>query len=267
MGEMGDAGGGGGDMGGGGDIGGGGDMGGGGDAGGAGGILGGGEEASSMPTTDYGGGGETTGAGGSGGGMLSFAVSDNMAGLAGSDTSSSKVSTTPAEAGSALDKSTQPANASASTTTAKTPTSGDTAAAAKKDNMGATVAKEFGKALSQEDNTPSNNQRPYQMPGTTYGALFGSPNMMSRQSSAPAQIAPIQGGGSMAPPAAVPAVQIPTAMPPPPLQVQPAQAPQVPQVPMTVSDIRAKQRVQDAHKSMDELLQRVYTNVVTKRKR
>ncbi len=238
-------------------------------------MMGGGEDTSSMPTTDYGAGESASDAAGSGSGgsvgMLSFAVSDNMTGLSGTDTSSTKVSTTPAEAGTGLAASTKPTNASPTSvtggTSTPTPTTGQTMSTTTtpKDSAGTAAMKDIGKKMMEDDNTPFSIKQ-YQAPPSTYGALFGSPNLMNRQSAAPTPIQPIQNQPVAPPPAAVTPVSIPTAMPSP-LQMQLPQAPQVPQVPLTVSDMRAKQRIQDAHRDMDALLQRVYTNVVSKRKR
>jgi pilus assembly protein FimV len=94
------------------------------------------------------------------------------------------------------------------------------------------------------------------MPNNTYAALFGSATQVGeygggqigvqRGEMQPVQIQPTQ-----------------TSAPPP---MPPPQAPQPMQLPPpTVSDVRAKYKIQNAQKNVDALLQRVYDNV-TKRK-
>jgi hypothetical protein len=268
----------------------------GGDEGGGGGItdiMGGGDSGSSMPTTDYGGGGDAASGSGGGVGMLSFAVSDNMSGLSGADTSSTKVSTTPAEAGAALDKSTTPVNAGGGTGASASSTGGTAQAGKQAQTPGATypppdqpgpkaktsneMFKDATKAGLQEMNRPddpsSAGKYQYQMPNTTYGALFGSTNLISKQSMPSSQVAPIQSAPIAQPIAPIQPMQSPAgSLPPPmPLQMQAPQAPQIPlaQIPQmgTMSDERAKQRIKAAHKDMEALLQRVYDNVTSKRKR
>ncbi len=279
-----------------------GDMGGGGEAaggegGGIGGMLGGGEEASSMPSTDYSGMGSEAASGASSGGgggvgMLSFAVSDNMAGLSGADTSSTKVSTTPSEAGAGLSASTKPANAGPGSQAGIGSGTGigtgkgsggpnsnsepgetmNVTTSTPKDNMAVTAAKAFSKEMQKEDNTPS-SLKPYSMPANTYGALFGSTNMMGKQSSPSMQMPAIQNVEAAPAMAQIPQVPMGASLPTPmPLQMQSAQAQQIPQMqaPMppqlgAVSDMRAKQNIHSAPKEVDEFLQKVYNNVVSRK--
>jgi len=262
------------------DMGGGGaDMGAAGGEGGAAGMMGGGGgEAEtpipgSQPETS---GAETTGQGGQGGGMLSFAVSDNMAGMAGSNTMGIQ-----APSSNVSGSSTAPANAGAQEgtgdierknpfggeagTTQKSPDAKKEPTAAEK--MGQ-IMKDFGKK-TQEDSAGGSSPIPSPSPGgNSYSTLFGSPVSMGGRGPAPMQMPAMPSAGQVAPMAAPPPPPMAAGGGlPPPMQIQPPSAPAVPQIQLgATSDIRAKKNVAWANKDVERILQKVYDNVTTKSK-
>ena len=96
-------------------------------------------------------------------------------------------------------------------------------------------------------------------PGNTYGALFGTQNMSQPMPGA-ASAQPLQSAQPMPAP---PASAQPMPAPPAPIQIP---VPQVAPAPMpTVSDVRAKYKIEKAQGELDEFLQKVYENVISKR--
>lgn len=241
--------------------------------GGAGGMLGGGgaEEAPIAGSTP-----PTTGEGGSGGGMLSFAVSDNMAGLAGSgaggSTTSIQAPTTDVSGGA-----TTPANASASSTgdiERKNPFGGTAGTTQKappgeitdKQKVGQAF-KDMGKKMQEDSSGGSSQINMTPVGHNSYSALFGSPNMGGNRAPAPMQM-PAMPSAPGAPAMAAPPPMAAAGGLPPPMNIQAGAPAAVPQLQLggNVSDARAKRNVAWANKDVDRILQNVYDKITSKSK-
>ncbi len=126
-----------------------------------------------------------------------------------------------------------------------------------KQTQGASGMKKLGESISN-----ANHSNDIEAPaGNAYNALFG--NTFQPSQAGGHHVAPINIENTATP---VPQMAAPPQMiqPPPMMPVpQPAQQPYQP--PMSVSDMRAKQRIQNGRVELDAFLQRVYNNV-TKRK-
>lgn len=241
--------------------------------GGAGGMLGGGGEADtpiagSQPAT--------TGEGGSGGGMLSFAVSDNMAGMAGSGSTTGISTPTTDVSGSA----TTPANASAQAGTGdierKNPFGGTAGTTQKappgeisdKQKVGQ-VLKDMGKKTQDDAAQGGGTIAPPSGGGNSYGALFGSPNLMGRQSAGSAPSPMSMPGALQTPQVSMAPAMAGGIAAPQPMQIQTTPPPAIPQAQLgsSVSDARAKRNVAWANKDVDRILQNVYDKITNKGKR
>ncbi len=234
----------------------------------AGGAMGGGEEAAGASMS---GGSEAAGASAAGGagaeagggassGMLAMKVSDSMLSASGDAPASSDAATSiKSPSIDVTGGSTKPAN---SDITRENPFGKDTTKPQESKEPSTsqkigTEMKSLGGKMQDQSNSATQFSPSPIGGGSTYGALFGTPNLMARQAPAAMQMPSIQSAPlpppQMQAPAPIPTMAPPMA-PPPPMQLG------------AVSDERAKTKIRHANADMNAFLNRVYENVTKGKK-